>query len=359
MKKYFVIAAAAALVLGACSKNIIDVTSTGNVIGFSTYSPTPTKAGGSFVTGTNFNGVNADDQLIGVYAYNTGSATYADATHTPNFMSDVKVKLLANGDSPSTEYSPIRYWPTDEANNKLTFFAYYPNLAGNNITKTAGTGLVDFSFTIPNTYATDDIDFMVADAVVDQVYSSNTGVVPFVFRHQLTQVNFLVKTDNTDANTTINIKSIKVKQIRTKGDLTSTYSAGTATGWDNRTSPTDFTIYSGSQALTTTAQQIAQTNTGYFCGTADNAYSYLMIPQILGDDIVVEIEYDVVTDGVTTTNKFVGDNAKKLNSVTGTTITAWNKNQKINYTFVVGLKPIEFTASVTDWADADEGTLTF
>ena len=84
-----------------------------------------------------------------------------------------------------------------------------------------------------------------------------------------------------------------------------------------------------------------------------------MIPQILGDDIVVEIEYDVVTDGVTTTNKFVGDNAKKLNSVTGTTITAWNKNQKINYTFVVGLKPIEFTASVTDWADADEGTLTF
>ena len=360
MKKYFVIAAAAALVLGACSKNIIDVTSTGNVIGFSTYSPTPTKAGGSFVTGTNFNGVNADDQLIGVYAYNTGSATYADATHTPNFMSDVKVKLLANGDSPSTEYSPIRYWPTDEANNKLTFFAYYPNLAGNNITKTAGTGLVDFSFSIPDTKPINDIDFMVADAVVDQVYTTNSGTVPFVFRHQLTQVNFFVNTDNTDANTTVKIKTVKVLQIKTSGDLASTYSAGTTTAWSNLGAKIDFTIYNtaAGDTLKTTAKHIGETADSYYCGAEADAYRYLMIPQEIGDDVKVEIVYDVITGDVTTTNTFTGDTAKLLN--TADSITAWGKNQKINYTFTVGLKPIKFTATVEEgWTPLSSGGLTF
>jgi hypothetical protein len=360
MKKYFVIAAAAALVLGACSKNIIDETSTGNVIGFSTYSPTPTKAGGSFVTGTNFLGVNADDQLIGVYAYNTGSATYADATHTPNFMTDVKVKLLNNGGTASSSYTPVRYWPTDEANNKLTFFAYYPNLTGNNITKTVGIGLVDFSFSIPDTKPINDIDFMVADAVIDQVYSSNTGVVPFVFRHQLTQVNFFVNTDNTDANTTIKIKTVKVLQIKTSGKLTSTYSSGTTTEWGTLGGKTDFIIYNvaAGAALSTAAQQIGETADSYYCGTEVNAYRYLMIPQEIGDDVKVEIVYDVITDGVTTTNTFTGDAAKKLN--TAGSITAWGKNQKINYTITVGLKPIEFTATVeTGWTPESSGGLTF
>lgn len=359
MKKYFVLAAVAALVFGACSKNSIDETSTGCVIGFKTYSPTSTKAGDSFVTGTSFSEVDAAKQIIGVYAYNTGANSFDDS-QAPAFMSDVAVTLAGNGSTASSNYTPVRYWPTDEANNNLTFFAYYPNLDGNNITKSVSTGLVDFSFSIPDTKPINDIDFMVADAVVDQDYSSNSGVVPFIFRHQLTQVNFFVKTDNTDANTTIKIKKVKVSGINTAGTLTSTYSAGTTTAWSAQGTPTAFTIYdiNAGDTLKTSAKHIGETADSYYCGAADDAYRYLMIPQTIGDDVKVEIVYDVITAGVTTTNSFTGDAAKKLN--TANDITAWGKNQKINYTFTVGLKPIKFTATVeTGWTPESNGGLTF
>lgn len=362
MKKFFIIAVAATLVLGACSKNLIP-SNTNHEIGFKTYSATPTsKAGDSFVTGTNFSEVTAANQVIGVYAYNTLAANFND-TQAPAFMNDVAVTLAGNGATASSSYSPIRYWPTDEDNNKLSFFAYYPNITGNGIAKTATTGLVDFSFTIADTKAVNDVDFMVADAVVDQAYSTNTGVVPFVFHHQLSQVNFFVVTDEEDPNTVVNIKKIKVYGINTKGNVTASYaSATTTTAWSSLSTPVDFTIFEGSAELTTTAKQIGEGESGaYYCDVANGDYSYLMIPQTLGNEVVVDVVYDVVTDGVTTTNTFTGAKAKVLNTVTAgvpaAAITSWAKNQKINYTFVIGLHPIQFTATVeTGWTPiaADE-----
>jgi hypothetical protein len=50
MKKFFLIAAAAAMVLSSCSKNeVSENTSESNLIGFSTYTGRATKADGSFV----------------------------------------------------------------------------------------------------------------------------------------------------------------------------------------------------------------------------------------------------------------------------------------------------------------------
>jgi len=323
----------------SCSKSDSEPAAQNKAIGFNTYTGRAvSKADASFID----KGTTAllDGSKFVVYAYNTKAAAWA-GTVSDVFMNGVTVTYAGGGasDPEKYTYTPLRYWPNDEANNKLSFFAYYPQ-GGTGITApTNGWG--GYTFTA-QTDPAKMVDFLVSKVAADQTYSATNsgtaGVVKMMFYHTLTMVKFKVKTDMdyATAGTTITLKSISLAGVNTVGTLTP---ATETAAWSGQATPAAFNVFpSGSKALTTTEAFVPT-------GTEKND-AYLMVPQTLSDDVVATIVYEVKTgtDAAVTNTATV-----KLNS--DATVKAWEMNKNIVYTFVVGLKPIKFIADVTDWAD--------
>ena len=172
MKKNFkvmTVLASAALLLTACSSDKLEATSQAvnnpasadNSIQFGTYMGRSTRAyRGSYTGGQIANEANTDKYQtaltttgFGVFSYFTGAANYRAADYTwdasgvwkhdntnkyPNFMYNQKLTYDA---AKFWVYSPVKYWPngidadnasnpsytaTQQAEGKLSFFAYAP-----------------------------------------------------------------------------------------------------------------------------------------------------------------------------------------------------------------------------------------
>ena len=346
MKKLMFIAAAAALVFASCTKSeITSVYEEDDLsIGFGAYAGrTITKASSdSFIeSGSTFSATN---QHIGVYAF-SGDNTSAD------FMSNVDVTLAGNGATASHNYNPVKYWPKDEtvAANKLSFFAYYPyNGTGITTTTLCTSRYGSIGFTAQGA-AADQVDLMVSDAVLNQYYSTNSGVVPFVFHHALSRVIFYFKTDIDyhTAGTDIVVTGVTVSNIKTTGTFTLTGAYASSTWAANATPVATFTpAYPATYLTTTAAPTFAAGNV------------FLMVPQYIEDAAVLTINYtmeDLATHVVTSNVATV-----QLNTIeaAGSAVDTWTKNMNIAYTITLSLKPIEFTASVTEWDDLTNAGVT-
>ena len=336
-----ILAAAAALVFASCAKNeITSFNQEGNAIGFGAYAGrTITKASTDSYAGKGVTTFTATNQHIGVYAY-IGTATSA------TFMNNVDVTLQGAGATASTEYTPLKYWPKEEiAANALSFIGYYPyNATGITVTNFGTTKYGSFNFTVQDAVA-DQVDLMVSDAVENQYYSTNSGVVPFSFHHALTRVLFQMKTDidYETKGTTITVNSLEVTNLKNSGtfDLESTYSAGS---WGSQAGAKTYAIPVPTTALSTTAapEDVA-------------ANVFLLMPQTIANDAKLNIQYtikDVATNVETVNNASV-----QFNTIAATSgaISSWDKNQNVIYTITIGLNPIKFTASITDWLDPTQG----
>ena len=388
MKKLMILAAIAALTLASCAKieNSAPTKETAVPIGFSNYTPRMlTKAGDTYAASTTL----IDGKVFGVYSYATanGTAFATDAIGT-NFMDGVEVTYGTGGDSDETKntYSPLRYWPSGDAPDWLTFWAYYPVQSGNGITYTkpsGSNGVGSYAFTTAAA-AGSMVDFMVSDVVNDKTYATTTnGVVPLTFKHQLAKIRVLFKTNlpTTEKTTKVVLTDAKINNIKTTGTLSTTYSAGaTTTDWGTTpaieaTAKVFEVFLSGSdidnEVLTTSA-----------VGGAD-ADLFLMIPQAMiartgTDPQNITVTWDVKTfdteanataNGKTATT--VGSDG--LISITHNTATLyldecvttdggdtqanidWAKNSFVTYTITIGPKPIRFTASVVEWNSEQNG----
>lgn len=360
MKKFFLIAAAAVVAFASCSKNE-NPAAQDKAIGFRSYTGrSVTKADADYFVGKEKTALVLGKQF-GVFAYNSGNASWTGGTDNI-FMKDVPVKYKTEGaDVPANyEYSPLRYWPNDEANNKLSFFAYYPYGVTDIVVPEKGWG--DYSFTAQAEPA-DMVDFLLSEVEKDQVYSTNNGVVPMKFHHTLAMVQFKIKTTAevvADANTKIELISATLKNINTKGDITPAL-AWSDVKWKNLGTPADYEIYPAG-ALELTADEFTLPS-----GTTTKAEedAYLMIPQTLPasttttEGAVLEVVYKVTTTDGTETS--VATNTKTFDLCTAkvgeTAIEEWKMNMSIIYTLVVDLKPIQFTASVTKWDDDQTSTI--
>lgn len=339
--KVILFAGAAVLALAACSKNEV-VETNDHAIGFSNYIP-KTVTGRADATFVNGNDLVSGQEFV-VYGYNQKAADFS-TTLNPTFMPGVEVTY--NGGNTlatagSNTYSPTRYWPKDEANNKLAFYAYYP--VSSYIQPTVTAGLGSYAVTV-DTDPSKNVDFLVADLVKDQVYSSTngTGAVMLNFKHQLAKVQFLVNTNVTDENTKVTLNSLTVKQVKTTGTLTPAYGTDFSTAWSGQATPTDFQVYRTDMSLDTTAV------------IKDTAHTYLMVPQTLGDDVVATVVYTYQTgndEAVTNTVDVT------LNTIEASdAITSWEKNNYIVYTFTIGLQPIKFAATVSAWDAEKDGNV--
>lgn len=354
MKKFFLIAAAAAMVLSSCSKNdVSENNSESNLIGFSSYTGrSATKADGSFVPkGTTAIPTNTK---FGVYCYHTGATDFASATNpTPNFMANQWVQYTGDNTGNSTianyNYSPTRYWPTDEANNKLSFIAYYPYVEAASATDgltaiptTSTTGLGSYAYKVP-TDVTKQVDFMMSNLMANKTFSSTSGNVSLEFHHMLTQVNFKAKT-NANTETTVKLTSVKLIGVLNSGTLT-VNSTATDNSWTPGTTTDTYIV-----PISATHNTLSSTPID-FTTNADDATKYpatlLLMPQTIPATATVEIKYTYQTTGMT----MAIENTQTV--ILNTNLATWDKNKNILYTFNVDLTShaITFTATVSDWVD--------
>ena len=340
--KVILFAGAAVLALAACSKNEV-VETNDHAIGFSNYIP-KTVTGRADATFVNGNDLVSGQEFV-VYGYNQKAADFS-TTLNPKFMPGVQVTYKGGNTletAGNNTYSPTRYWPKDEANNKLAFYAYYP--VSSYIQPTVTEGLGKYVVTV-DTDPSKNVDFLVADLVKDQAYSKteNTGAVKLNFKHQLAKVKFLVNTNVEDTDTKVTLNSLTVKKVKTTGTLTPAYETDFSTAWSDQATPTDFPVYSTDMVLGSTAV------------TNDDAHTYLMVPQTLGDDVVATVVYTYQTGSDEAVKNTVD---VKLNTIKArdAAITSWEKNNNIVYTFTIGLQPIKFAATVSAWDAEKDGNV--
>jgi hypothetical protein len=346
MKKFFLLAAAAVVAFASCSKND-QPEQREAAIAFSSYAGRAiSKADGSFIKkGTT---ELPAESKFGVWAYATGANPF-DGTNTSNvFMNNVEVTYAGGGKTDETKYtySPLRYWPNDEANNKLSFFAVYPYGATGLTAPANGWGAYTFT---AQTAPASMVDFLFSEVAKDQTYSATNsgkkGVVNMKFHHALSMVKFKVNTDaNYGTDTKITLKSIKVAAVKTAGTFTP-QTASPFGVWSAQGTPAEFTVFNGTKQLTT-----VKPNADFLPTGTEATDAFLMVPQDLGDDVVVTVVYTVQTG---TDAEVTNTATVKLNTAQGgsplAAITKWAMNQNTVYTFTIGLKPIQFTADVVDW----------
>ena len=369
MKKSLILVAVAAVALSACSKNEIipTIEESAPAISFGTYGPRSiTKADAdNYVSGTQLI-ADADFDVWGWYTANGVSFTggngtqFFGSTH-PWYTVTYKAGGGSGSDGTANTYEDgPRYWPTGETPNYLHFYAYYPSDKGT-ITPPAN-GLGAFSFTAEGTAAS-QVDFMVADVVKDQVYGAtnatvgetNKGTVDLTFRHMLTKVQVKFKTTQAivdDTNTDIKVQSASFVNINNTGTLTSSYDGTTfGTAWSAVSGAATYSIpVDASTALTATATNYGDDETGIF----------LLVPQtMLANDQAnaqyITVTWDVITDGVTTTNtrKIYLDDCVTTDQGSTPANIDWAKNNFVTYVITIAPNQILFTGAAENW-DAEK-----
>lgn len=415
MKKYFVIAAAAALTLASCAKveNFTKVNDEQNIIGFSNYAPKALAKASSanYVDGTTL----VDNADFDVWGWYTSNGVSFNGTNGNQYFGDptawYTVTYNGNGSSGNTNGlhnsypDGARYWPTGDAPDYLHFAAYYPSNSGLGITA-PDSGLGVYEFTAKATAAT-MVDFMVADVVKDQTYdnsngnpgtnSGTDGTVALNFRHQLTRVQFKFKTTQAivdDANTTIKVTDVKIYNALTYGKLTSSYLQKDKTGrysddlaYDENDTPLTWetrTVWSAQATPSASPYEVfvngADINNFELNATAAPATNnpadiFLMVPQAMiepefsatphittnlsNKPQYVLVEWDVITKGVTTHNTkalYFDTDLKTTDNITAPAAAKdldWEKNKSITYTLTIGPKQILFTGTATAWEEPE------
>ena len=371
MKKYLILAAAAALTLASCAKveNFSKVNDDQQIIGFSNYAPKALAKADADNYASSTSLINNAD--FDVWAWYTANGTSFTGSNGTAYFSDWYT-VVYKGDGAGTtgennEYPDgARYWPTGDTPDWLSFAAYYPS-DGTGITPPAA-GLGAYTFTT-QAAAADQVDFMVADVVKDQVYGATNatvgetkkGTVNLTFKHQLTKVQVKFKTTQAivnDAKTDIKVQSASFGNIVKSGTLTSSYNGtATSTAWSDNAYVDDdaklasYTIpVNASTALTATATNYGDDETGIF----------LLVPQTMLANTnakaqFITVTWNVITDGITTTNtkKIYLDDCVTTDGGDTAANIDWDKNNFVTYVITIAPYQILFTGAATAW-DAEE-----
>lgn len=389
MKTYHLLATAALIVMAGCSQNeITEISPDANpAVSFDIYTGAQTKG---TITNNESTGTGIKNTTgFGILAYYTGQTVWsATGSFTPNFMWNQQVKY----ESAAWKYTPVKYWPNKE-NDKISFFAYAPYSAtqtngnesyGIKLPANSATAKPTITFTL-NTNPTNMVD-LVAGYQKDK--QKQTTTVNFTLAHLLSRVEFKAKLDANISSTNETHVFITGMRILGTDDNGSDKNAAGANSDSKFYSTAVYDWSAGTWDYTTTAptkpaysinnvMNLTTTNTeGYTKSSievaqagsltklfTDNQYLFLIPPKddlSLTDagsgiasekDVRVQVDYDIVT---------VDSKLSAGHSVTSTsaTISLPNKTLKrskaYEYILTIGLEEVKVTATVTDWATADQ-----
>ena len=252
---------------------------------------------------------------ISASAY-TGS--WSETSYRPDYMYDVEVTKASNW---TTSYR----WPATE---HLSVFAYAPyHGEGIVLSDKAKPGSPTITYTVPADVAKQK-DLLFANPT----YSAPGGilkilynVMPLTFNHALTAVKFVCGDDMQGGT----VKSVSLKNVYSKGNLTFAYSIITQSCWSDVDTPADF------------SQTLGKTTTG----TPDealttDAQTFMMVPQTLPDGAQLEV---VFTDNSSMDHTLTADLKGTVWPV-GKTVTYKISSSSINWTYTLAVtSPADFT----------------
>lgn len=362
-------------------------------IGFDVYTQrTKTRAGtaGDLTTDGLQTGTHKNDGF-GVFAYYTGENSY-DENIVPNFMYNQKVTFS----SPNWIYSPIKYWPNEEDNDHISFFAYAPwvDVDASTVDKTCGiTGVSRNTYTgapLVNYIATTDLSKGVDLCWGKELNKQNDGSkVDLTLSHSLAKLNVQVKSSIAlDAYTKIYIRSISFSGFTMKGALNLNNTTGTTPlwlGYDGlgRLNKEAVTIYDGqrdgregyvadaNEGLTGLNPDLVQSTSWDdaspkpgVTSTVKNLLNHstastpaYVIPT--GDPVDVTIEYDIETKDDNLKGYYLSDSKTYGTSLTNritkrSVLAKLDAGKSYTLTLNLGIQDITFEASsVKDWKSDD------
>ncbi len=377
MKKFFTLAAVAALVLSACAKvETVKVGSEDVPVVFGAYSGRNANITTKAAPIANVANL-ASAGGFGVFAYYTGNTAYASADVEANFMWNQNVTSTDSG--ASWTYSPVKYWPNNDSNttngsatwtDKVSFFAYAPFTAVTSANKTTGstgatvgitkvtgnaTTITTENPTITYVVATNpaqSIDFLYSDsATIDLQKQSVTGKVTFDFKHALTRLGFTVEgvfdetsagSNDVDSNTKIFIKSLSVTKaggVSTGGTFDLKTKAWTPSG--------SFAPLAISAANVPDALKTGAGVTTTAVNLLNDGEYFMLLPDAAAANYEINIVYDVVT-----TDAWLKEgNSTITNNITKKASIKLEQGKAYTIALQLGMTTVKLAASVTDWTD--------
>ena len=351
-----------ALLMGCSDEEIANVeTSSRNAIGFNVLSnaaetrATPTTP--SNLTSTDFD----------VFAFTADGTAFMGKVDTDFEHDGVKI-VYKDGKWDYDDAGDLRYWPSEA----LDFYAFNPGTVSedmmmNYMWEASGT-VQKISYTCideygAGTHANYDVMYAIAKG---QTKATNNGVVKFNFKHILSQVVFKAKTQY--ANMQVDIRDIKIHNIKLGGIFTLPAAAGETGSWSSHdlTFANAFTVVKDKSITVedNTAATDISTNT-----------PMLNIPQELtawtvsgasktkqeadaAKQCYLEISCKIRQSGV-----YLLGSASEYKTIYVPFGVIWEPGKRHIYTLIFGggyddqgeavLKPIEFDAETTGWVDAN------
>lgn len=349
MKRYFFIAAVAALAAVSCAKHYeVSNSGEGTPITLSTWNGTLTKA----PIESNF----AVNEEIDVYGYKWKGTVGEQNTKT-NVFEGVEVKQTSSG---VWEYAGIngqaaRYWDPSFAG--YTFYAAYPH--GVLATAPVQTGLF-----VSNDLSYDGINeklLVAKQTIVENTDGTYANPVELHFMHSGALVDFKFKKHTDLLASVVTVKAFKVSNIQTKGKYTvSSYNASNEPvgSWSLSESPT--TNDDTATPYKTTADVPLNAATGNTTATAGALLTNLIVmPQDLSAGAqTFTIVYTIQdASGQVSTFSPAAIAIKQFDTtdvdtdtVNNATITAWQPGYHYTYYITINANKIDFTAVVDSWS---------
>ena len=369
MKKHLFLVALAGVALAGCVKNEVEAPATKQVkIGFASpvlYSNVDTKAtvygeiGSHKYEGTETVYSYPRDEKFQIFAVeHSGNLTTWDAAEPTEFNATaISYNSSLDAWAPLKDDGGFYYWPD---NKLLSFAAMSP--AELDVTGAAASysseGLVISNFVVADDPAK-QYDLLYSDRSINKTAAdmkdygaSYYGGIPIMFKHALSSIHFSLKTDATE---TVHLLSIQLKNAKNKGTFEENITDETeftrnpewTVASDAQTK--SYTSFTGSIEFPLNPQYVSAL--AAIDGTEDNDVSYplLMMPQALGNDVVVEVKYEVGGEEKTRT--------VQLNQYPATNpITSWAVGTKYTYRLVYSREAqrndiIYFSPETDVWTD--------
>lgn len=367
MKKIILMTACtAAVLLSGCSDN--ELASAGDGIGNSTLN-----AIGFHVVGNQaetrakiIDASNVNTTDFDVFAFTANGTAFMGKNDTEYGHDGVNIKYK-DGKWDYNNPNDLRYWPTEA----LDFYAFNPGTVDNDMIPFYNWAVTSSSQKISytcidehgsGTHANYDVMYAIAKG---QKKDTNNGTVKFTFKHILSQVVFKAKTQY--ENMQVNIKEIKIHNVKFSGVFTLPTAADGTGSWESTvlTFPLAFTVVKDANITVnsnTTATDIS-TNT-----------PMLNIPQTLTAWTVSETSktkkgaddakqcYLEITCKIQQHGSYLLGSADKYETIYVPFGATWVAGNRYIYTLIFGggyndageamLDPIKFDAVTTKWDDA-------
>ena len=369
MKKHLFLVALAGVALAGCDKNEVEAPATKQVkIGFASpvlYSNVDTKAtvygeiGSHKYEGTETVYSYPRDEKFQIFAVeHSGNLTTWDAAEPTEFNATaISYNSSLDAWAPLKDDGGFYYWPD---NKQLSFAAMSPaelDVTGA-ATSYSSEGLVISNFVVADDPAK-QYDLLYSDRSINKTAAdmkdygaSYYGGIPIMFKHALSSIHFSLKTDATE---TVHLLSIQLKNAKNKGTFEENITDETefirnpewTVASDAQTK--SYTSFTGSIEFPLNPQYVSAL--AAIDGTEDNDVSYplLMMPQALGNDVIVEVKYEVGGEEKTRT--------VQLNQYPASApITAWEVGTKYTYRLVYSREAqrddiIYFSPETDQWVD--------